>query len=172
VSAKFELIDAEKANFPLVKMFEWAAVSSSGYYEWRDRPASATATRREHLKTLITAIFDHSDHTYGYRRVHAQLVRQGEQASPEYVRELMRELDLIACQPRPYHPATTTPGDPGPIPDLVNRDFTAPAPGQKMVGTLRISQHGRAGCISLPSSTVTRKAASVTRWPTISAPMW
>jgi transposase InsO family protein len=68
--------------------------------------------------------------------VHAQLVRQGEQVSPELVRELMRELDLIACQPRPYRPTTTVPGDPGPIPDLVNRDFTATAPGQKMVGDI------------------------------------
>jgi transposase InsO family protein len=136
VSAKFELIDAQKADFPLVKMCEWAGVSTSGYYEWQDRPASATAIRREHLKTLVTAIFNHSDQTYGYRRVHAQLVRQGEQVSPELVRELMRELDLIACQPRPYRPTTTVPGDPGPIPDLVNRDFTAPAPGQKMVGDI------------------------------------
>ena len=55
MSAKFELIDAEKANFPLVKMFEWAKVSSSGYYEWRNRPASATATRREYLKDFDAA---------------------------------------------------------------------------------------------------------------------
>lgn len=117
-------------------MCEWAEVSRSGYYEWRDRPASATATRREHLKTLIKEIFELSDQTYRYHRVHAQLVRQGDQVSDELVRALMRELDLIACQPRPYRPATTIPGDPGPIPDLVNRDFTADAPGQKMVGDI------------------------------------
>ena len=134
--AKFELIDAEKANFPIVKMCEWAEVSTSGYYEWRDRPASATAIRRGHLKTLIIAIFTLSDETYGYRRVHAQLVRQGEQVSAELVRELMRELDLVSCQPRPYRPTTTVPGDHGPIPDLVNRDFTADAPGQKMVSDI------------------------------------
>lgn len=136
MSAKFELIDAQKADFPIVKMCEWAEVSTSGYYEWWGRPASATAIRREHLKTLVKAIFEHSDQTYGYRRVHAQLVRQGEQVSPELVRELMRELDLVACQPRPYRPTTTAPGDPGAIPDLVNRDFTATAPGQKMVGDI------------------------------------
>jgi putative transposase len=136
VSAKFEFIDAQKADFPIVKMCEWAEVSTSGYYEWRDRPASATAIRREHLKALVKAIFKHSDQTYGYRRVHAHLVRQGEQVSPELVRELMRELDLVACQPRPYRPTTTVPGDPGPISDLVNRDFTAAAPGQKMVGDI------------------------------------
>jgi transposase InsO family protein len=136
MSAKFGLIDAEKANFPIIKMCEWAEVSTSGYYEWRDRPASATAIRREHLTTLITAIFELSDKTYGYRRVHAQLVRQGERVSPELVRELMRECELVACQPRPYRPTTTTAGDPGPVSDLVNRDFTADAPGQKMVGDI------------------------------------
>jgi putative transposase len=109
---------------------------TSRYYEWRGRPASATAMRRAHLAALVKAVFEYSDQTYGYRRVHAQLVRQGKQVSPELVRELMRELDLVACQPRPYRPTTTVPGDPGPIPDLVHRDFTAPAPGQKMVGDI------------------------------------
>ncbi|HXT42556.1 MAG TPA: IS3 family transposase [Pseudonocardiaceae bacterium] len=136
VSAKFEFIDAQKADFPIMKMCEWAEVSTSGYYEWRTRPASATAIRREHLAALVKAVFEHSEQTYGYRRVHAQLVRQGEQVSPELVRELMRELALVACQPRPYRPTTTVPGDPGPISDLVNRDFTAQAPGQKMVGDI------------------------------------
>jgi transposase InsO family protein len=136
VRAKYELIDAEKANFLIVKMCEWAEVSTSGYYEWRNRPASATATRRGQLSKLITAIFELSDKTYGYRRVHAQLLRQGEQVSAELVRELMRELGLVSCQPRPYRPTTTTPGDPGPIPDVVNRDFTAEAPGQKMVSDI------------------------------------
>ncbi|MGH3824718.1 MAG: IS3 family transposase [Pseudonocardiaceae bacterium] len=136
VTAKFGFIDAQKADFPIVKMCEWAEVSTSGYYEWRNRPVSATAIRRAHLKRLITAIFKHSDQTYGYRRVHAQLVRQGEQVGPELVRELMRDLDLVACQPRPWRPTTTVPGDHGPIPDLVNRDFTATAPGQKMVGDI------------------------------------
>jgi putative transposase len=40
----------------------------------------------------------------------------------------MRNLDLVTCQPRPYRPITT-PGDPGTIPDLVKRDFTAHASG-------------------------------------------
>ncbi len=140
MSAKFELIDAEKADFPIVKMCEWAEVSTSGYYEWRDRPASATAIRRAHLARLVKAVFDHSDQTYGYRRVHAQLARQGACLSPELVRELMREQDLVACQPRPWRPTTTVPGDPGQIPDLVNRDFTATAPGQKMVGDITYIQ--------------------------------
>jgi putative transposase len=136
VTAKYEFIDAEKANYPITAMCTWAEVSRSGYYEWRARPASATAARRERLKLLIRAAFDDSDGTYGYRRVHAQLARWGEAASPELVRALMRELDLVPCQPRPWRPTTTIAGVAAAIPDLVGRDFTADAPGTKLVGDI------------------------------------
>ena len=145
MSARYELIDAEKATtmpggavkYSIVKMCEWLGVSSSGYYEWRDRSASATAARRDRLKLLIEAAFDGSDGTYGHRRVHAQLARWGEHASPELVRALMRELGLMACQPRPWRRSLTEPDAvPAPIPDLVRRDFTAPEPGRKMVGDI------------------------------------
>jgi hypothetical protein len=39
VRAKFELIDAEKADHAIAKICAWLEVSRSGYYEWRDRPA-------------------------------------------------------------------------------------------------------------------------------------
>ena len=138
MSAKFEFIDAQKAHYPITKMCEWAQVSTSGFYEWRDRPASATARRRVHLGRLIEAIFDDSDRTYGHRRIHAALARQGEHCSPEVVRGLMRELDLVPCQPRPWRPTTTLTGDTGAIPDLLNRDFTADAPGAKLVGDITL----------------------------------
>ena len=48
----------------------------------------------------------------------------------------MRELGLVACQPRPWRPVTTVQGQAGPIPDLVNRDFTSAVPGLKMVGDI------------------------------------
>jgi len=136
VSAKYGFIDAQKAHYPILKMCQWAQVSRSGYYEWRDRPASATARWREQLKRLVAAIFKLSDGTYGYRRIHAQLVRQGEGCCLELVRALMRELDLHPCQRRPWRPTTTLPGDTASVPDLVRRDFTADAPGTKLVGDI------------------------------------
>jgi hypothetical protein len=44
------------------------------------------------LAAVIQAIIEESDSTYGYRRVPAALVRQGDGGGPELVRELMREL--------------------------------------------------------------------------------
>jgi transposase InsO family protein len=48
----------------------------------------------------------------------------------------MRERGLNPCQPRPFRPTTTLAGDAGSIPDLVARDFTADAPGTKLVGDI------------------------------------
>jgi putative transposase len=97
---------------------------------------SATAERREELKIKIKALFDYNDGVYGYRRIHAELVRGGEQVGPELVRGLMRELDLVPCQPRPYK-KTTIQGEDDPVtPDLVDRDFTAAAPGTKLCGDI------------------------------------
>lgn len=111
-------------------------VSRSGYYEWRNRPDSATAERRDHLRLLIKKAFDDSDETYGYRRIHAQLQRWDVQAGPELVRLLMREMKLEACQSRPTRVCLTQADDVGDIPDLVQRDFTAPRPGVKLVGDI------------------------------------
>ena len=64
MSSKYEFIDAEKALHPIVKMCEWMAVSTSGFYEWRGRPSSATTARRAELRLLIGKVFADSDDTY------------------------------------------------------------------------------------------------------------
>jgi putative transposase len=140
VSDVYEFIDAEYASREtapaITQMCAWLEVSKSGFYDWRSRPESATAKRQEKLKLLIKRIFDDSDGTYGYRRITEQLARCRVHAGAELVRQLMRALGLVACQPRPWRPSTTQQGKAGPIPDLVNRDFTAQVPGGKMVGDI------------------------------------
>jgi transposase InsO family protein len=145
VSEKYSFIDAEYARTPdgpgdapaVVQMCGWLGVSKSGYYEWRSRPRSAAEERRELLKIKIKALFDFNNEEYGYRRMHAVLVRGGEECCPELVRQLMRELGLVPCQPRPWRRSLTEQdGQAGPVPDLVNRDFTADEPGAKMVGDI------------------------------------
>ena len=144
MSEKYEFIDAECATLPaegdapaVVQMCEWLGVSTSGFYDWRSRPQSEAARRRELLEIKVKALFEANNEEYGYRRMHAALVRGGEQCCPELVRDLMRELGLEPCQPKPWrHSLTEQDGQAGPIPDLVNRDFTADEPGRKMVGDI------------------------------------
>ncbi|GGO83762.1 IS3 family transposase [Nonomuraea cavernae] len=136
MSERFALIDAERANFEIKMMCRLLGVSSSGFYEWRDRPLSDRALRREALKIRIEEEFAKSDRTYGYRRVHAELGRAGIKIDDETVRDLMREMGLVPVQVKKRRSLTVADKDAGPIPDLVKRDFTAEAPGAKMIGDI------------------------------------
>jgi putative transposase len=139
------LIDAEKANYPITFMCELLGVPRSSFYAWRTRVAgeTATAARRRQLADRVRRVFAEHDSRYGCRRVAAQLNREGHPCSVGLVADLMRELGLQACQPRTYR-RTTLPGEaPVDIPDLLEQEFTAPVPGQRLVGDityLRTSQ--------------------------------
>ena len=150
MTEKFEFIDAEYAAYQesddehvpsIVKLCRWMEVSRSGFYDWRNAPESATVKRRGILALYVQKSFDDSDGTYGYRRVHADLADWGVPAGPELVRSVMRELGLEPCQPRPWRFSLTEgDGQEHDIPDLVKRDFTAAAPGEKMVGDITYVQ--------------------------------
>lgn len=140
MSEKYAFIAAESATSEaaptITLMCTWLVVSKSGFYEWLGRPASAAAQRRENLKLKISTLFDLFEGVYGYRRIHAELVRAGERVGVELVRKLMRELNLVPVQPKPYK-RTTIAGEPDhAVPDLVARDFTADRPGVKLVGDI------------------------------------
>lgn len=112
-------------------------VSRSGYYEWRERPASATASRRAVLLAAVTAVFTRHEGRYGHRRVHQILLRQGHRCSVELVRDLMRQGGLRAAQAKKWQ-VTTRPDKHSAalVPDLVRRDFTADTPGAKLVADI------------------------------------
>jgi transposase InsO family protein len=144
VSEKYAFIAARYADHAgsaadaptIAQMTGWLGVSKSGYYEWLNRRPSPTEARREELKIKVNTLFDEFGGVYGYRRIHAELVRAGEHVGDELVRKLMRELNLVAVQPKPYK-RTTIPGEPAqPVPDLVCRDFGAERPGVKLVGDI------------------------------------
>jgi len=144
VTEKFEFIDAERAaatqaakRLPIVeRMCALLEVSKSGFYEWKGRPVSAAHRRRELLAEKIRALFAAFDATYGYRRIHAELVRGGERVGPKLVGKLMGEIGLIPVQPRPFRTTTEPDPDAAGTVDLVKRDFSARQPGTKVVGDI------------------------------------
>lgn len=138
---KYEYIDSLRNDptetNPVWKMCVWLAVSTSGFYDWLKRPQSATAARREVLAGRVHHFFADSDGTYGYRRIHADLMAEGVECSPELVRQVMRKEHLVPCQPRPFRVTTEADAEAAALmPDLVKRDFTAERPGMKFVGDI------------------------------------
>ena len=154
----------------MASMCRWARVSRSGYHAFRTRKPSTRARRRADLAAIIQFSFDESDETYGYRRVHADLVRWGFQVDDETVRSIMRELDLVPCQPRPWRPVTTIPGPGGDTPDLVRRDFTAAEPGHKLVGDITYISTWE-GWLYL-ATVLDCFSKKVVRWLSTCAPRW
>lgn len=136
MSGKYALIAAEKANHAISTMCRLLDVSRSGFYAWEGRKASAGEQRREKLRSMIRYEFDCSERTYGYRRIHAALRRKGVEVDDETVRRLMRELGLMPVQVKRRRGLTVPDRQAPPVPDLLRRDFTATAPGEKMIGDI------------------------------------
>jgi len=104
-------------------------VSRSGYYEWRDRPASARDQNNALLLKHIERVHADSRGTYGSPRVHAELtLGLGIEVNLKRVERLMREAGIQGLYRR--RRSRTTISDPTAIPgpDLVNRRFTAGTP--------------------------------------------
>jgi len=136
------VIDAEKAAYPVSWMCRLLRVPRSSFYAWRHRAETAAAARRRELAVLVQAAFEAGRGAYGCRRVTAQLNRDGHRCSVGLVADLMREAGLRACQPRAYK-RTTVPGEEPVISaDLIGRDFTAPAPGQRLAGDITYLRTG------------------------------
>jgi putative transposase len=117
-------------------------VPRSSYYAWTHRVETPTHARRRALAVEVTREFEKSRQTSGCRRIAAALNRRGIACSVGLVADLMRELGLAAVQPRAYK-RTTLPGTaPQPAPDLLERDFTATEPGQRLVGDITYLRTG------------------------------
>jgi putative transposase len=136
------VIDAEKANYPIAWMCRLLKVPRSSFYAWVNRVETPTQARRRALAVEVTAEFEASRQTSGCRRIAAALNRAGIECSVGLVADLMRELGLAAVQPRAYK-RTTVPGNaPVAAPDLLEREFTAHAPGQRLVGDITYLRTG------------------------------
>jgi putative transposase len=130
------LIEAEKANFPIQRMCVWAGVSVSGFYSWRRLIVKAKADDvgfDVHVKRVFVA----SNGTYGYRRVHEQLVLDKIESTARGVQRSMARQRLKSCHPAPWRYATRQGRGKRPA-DLIGRNFTATRPGVRLVGDITL----------------------------------
>jgi putative transposase len=131
VSSCYRLIDAEKASYPVSVLCRVLKVSRSGYYDWKERPPSERARENADLTERIREVHHRSRETYGYLRVHAELRALGVHCNRKRVARLMRK-DGLRGRMRGRRRKHTTRQDPlaVPAPDLVERNFCAPAPNK------------------------------------------
>jgi putative transposase len=130
--SRFRCVDAQKeAGFPVTAACDAVGVSSSGYYDWREREAAGPSPRQladAQLIELMREIHAAADGNYGVPRMFKELRRCGVVVNKKKVHRLMRVAGLVGRH-RPRTLRTTFPGPDGyVIPDLVGRRFEPGAP--------------------------------------------
>lgn len=128
---RFSFIDAKRAEFPVARLCEVLEVSQSGYFAWKNRPASERQRKDMVLLAHIRERFHLSQETYGSPRMHADLIEDGIIAGRHRIARLMRDNNLKARQRSRFKKTTDSDHD-GPIaPNHLDQDFVATAPDQK-----------------------------------------
>lgn len=127
---------ANQTSYPVRMMCRVLGVSPSGYYDWLDRPPSARAMADAALLKRIKAHHEASRGTYGKPRIHEDLIEEGIKVGGKRVARLMKEAGIMGVSRRKKHGLTKRDKNAQPIPDLVDRNFTADGPDQLWVADI------------------------------------
>jgi len=127
---------ANQACFRVSAMCRAFKVSRSGFYAWRDRPASPRAEADVALGARIVEVHETSRSTYGVPRVHAELAAEGTHVGRKRVARLMRRHGLEGASRRRGWTTTMRKKNARPAPDLVDRKFTADGPNRLWVADI------------------------------------
>jgi putative transposase len=111
-------------------------VSPGGFYARLRRPPSARARADGELSARIAEIHRRSRATYGAPRIHAELKEQGIRVGCKRVARLMRAAELKGVSRRNWLITTVRDRAARPAPDLVERNFSAPAPNRLWVADI------------------------------------
>ncbi|MFN8162427.1 MAG: IS3 family transposase [Solirubrobacterales bacterium] len=128
-------IEEHRQRFGVEPICRTLGASASAYYERRTGRRSTRAVEDERLLAQIKEVHERNYCAYGYRRTWIALRRQGEEVGRGRVQRLMRKAGIQGAKRR-GKPWRTTKPDPTAErrPDLVERDFNAPAPNRLWVG--------------------------------------
>lgn len=128
--------------FPIRRMCKVLAVSTSGYYAWRQRPASMREMANQELTEIISDVFAESRETYGSPRVYHVLKARGIRCSENRVARLMKKHHICAKQSRRFK-STTKRNKAHPVaPNLLKRQFVAERPDQIWLSDISYIQSG------------------------------
>ena len=138
-SVKYMVIYRHRDKYSISEMCRFFNVSRSGYYDYVKRmniPAKDLA-----LAEKIKECQENCGKTYGYRRVHIWLERQGVHHNPKTILRVMQKYNLLSVvrrkKYRNYGEHLHR------YPNLLNRDFKAEKPNQKWVTDISYIKTGQ-----------------------------
>ena len=116
-------------------------VSLAWFYKWAQRaqrpgPHTPTEERRAGLDVAVEKAFNDARGLHGSPRLHADLREAGWLVSEKTVADSMRRQALVARRIKRRNGLTRQDKTAPKFPDMLRRDFTAPAPNTRWVGDL------------------------------------
>ena len=133
------VIYRHKDKYSISEMCRFFEVSRSGYYDYVKR--MDVPARDLPLAEKIRECQEHSHSTYGYRRVHIWLERQGIHKNPKTVLRVMQKYNLLSeVRRKKYHNYTNGIYK---YPNHLARDFRADRPNEKWVTDISYIRTGQ-----------------------------
>nr|WP_310305900.1 IS3 family transposase [Sphingomonas sp. BE270] len=130
-SMRFALVDQAKKDFPVHRLCQVLGVSQSGYFAWKDRPASRRQRDDMVMLAHVRSAFALSNGTYGSPRMTRELQDDGFAIGRRRTARLMRENGLRGRQKRRFKRTTDSEHSWPIAPNIIDQDFTATTPNQK-----------------------------------------
>lgn len=120
----------------MAKLCEVLGVSRSGYYAWENRPKSTRTKENENLKEKIKQIHQKRHQVFGCRKIYNELKGSGLKVNHKRVERLMKEEGLCAKAAKKFKATTNSKHQLPVAENLLNREFGATQPNQKMVSDI------------------------------------
>lgn len=130
---KYAFIRANRSTHSVSLLCDVLGVSSSGYYDWFDRPMSQTAIKNRQLTTKIRCFHKASSDIYGAPRLQRDLNEDGESVSRQRVGRLMQRAGIQSKVVKKFIVTTESKATTKPAPDRLRRHFKTQVPNQAWV---------------------------------------
>jgi len=144
---KYDCMYEYRSSFHIARMAKVLQVSVSGYYKWirrRNAPPTEKDLSDQQVSERIEELFRKSKGSFGIRKVTSRL-RESQQINHKRVERLMKKRGLFSKTSRQYIVTTDSDHDEPIAENLLNRDFHAERPNEKMVSdtTVIMTAQGR-----------------------------
>ena len=130
---KYEFIRNHCKEYKIVRLCEVLEVSTSGYYDWLDKPESARSVKNRQLVEKIKHYHQRSRELYGSPKIHRDLADEGEKRSVNRVARLMKVANIKSKMSRKFVVTTNSKNTLQPAPYLVQRSFKVDEPDKTWV---------------------------------------
>jgi len=130
---KYAFIKNQRRWHAITRLCSVLNVSTSGYYEWLDRPPCATERMNKRLLSKIRCFHQSSRQTYGSPRIHKDLQTSGEHVSVNRVAKLMKVAGIQSKMRKRFIITTNSKNTLVPAPDRLKRAFRTTQPNQAWV---------------------------------------